>query len=202
MTSARTGCRLPKYFLHTCLAVSTDGVPLGALAHRLWRRPPKEEEKAKNRLLKDKESARWIEVTKEAARIVPAPTRVVMVGDRESDIFDLLLLADSNHDFLIRARWDRQLDNSKERLWHAVESAPALGRTTIKVPRADERPEREATLTLRSATVALGPPLNRQKEGLPPATVTALLVREETPPEGAKPVEWLLLTNPVHRHLR
>jgi hypothetical protein len=117
-----------------------------------------------------------------------------MVGDRESDIFDLLLLADNNHDFLIRARWDRRLDDSSDHLWHAVENAPALGQTTIKVPRADGRPEREASLTLRSATVALSPPLNRKKEGLPAATVTALLVREDAPPEGVTPVEWLLLT--------
>lgn len=185
---------LAGFFLHTCLAVSTDGVPLGVLAYRMWARPPKEEEKVKNRLLKDKESARWLEVAEEVARIVPAPTRVIMVGDRESDIFDFLLLADENHDFLIRARWDRQLDDSSDRLWQTVEKAPALGRTTIKVPRADKRPEREAILTLRSARVTLAPPQNRKKEELPPANVNALLVREEDPPKGATPVEWLLLT--------
>jgi hypothetical protein len=185
---------LAGFFLHTCLAVSTDGVPLGALAHRLWARPPKTVEKAKNQLLKDKESARWIEVTQEVAQIVPAPTRVIMIGDRESDIYDLLLLADEKRDFLIRARFDRQLDNSNDRLWQTVENAPALGQTTIKVPRADKRPEREATLTLRSATVTLRPPANRKKEELPTITVGALLVREEAPPAGAKPVEWLLLT--------
>jgi hypothetical protein len=185
---------LAGFFLHTCLAVSTAGVPLGVLAHRLWARPPKIAEKAKNQLLKDKESARWIEVTREVAQVVPAPTRVIMIGDRESDIYDLLLLADEKRDFLIRARFDRQLDNSNDRLWQTVENAPALGQTTIKVPRADKRPEREATLTLRSATVTLRPPANRKKEELPTITVGALLVREEAPPAGAKPVEWLLLT--------
>ena len=29
---------------------------------------------------------------------------------------------------------------------------------------------------------------------MPPANVNALLVREEDPPKGATPVEWLLLT--------
>jgi hypothetical protein len=100
----------------------------------MWARPPKEEEKDKKRLAKDKESARWLEITEEAAKVVPAPTRVVMVGDRESDIFDLLLLANEKRDFLIRARWDRQLDDSSDRLWQTAEKAPSLGRTTIKVP--------------------------------------------------------------------
>ncbi len=185
---------LAGFFLHTCLAVSTEGVPLGVLGHRLWARPPKTEDKAKDRALKDKESARWLEVTREVAQIVPGPTRVVMAGDRESDIYELLLLANENRDFLIRARWNRQLDNENGHLWPAVESAPALGQTTIKIPRADKRPEREATLTLRSATVTLRPPANRKKEELPTITVGALLVREEAPPAGAKRVEWLLLT--------
>jgi hypothetical protein len=163
----------------------------------MWVRPPESKDSRKthkNRPLDDKESARWIEVTKEVARIVPAPTRVVMVGDRESDIIDLFLLANSSHDFLIRAQWDRRLDNSQDHLWHAVESAPALGQTAIKVPRADQRPEREAILTLRAATVTLRPPPSRQKERLPAPTVNALLIREEAPPAGIQPIEWMLLT--------
>ena len=188
---------LSGFFLHSCLAVSPEGVPLGILSHRMWVRPPESKDSHnthKNRPLDDKESARWIEVTKEVARIVPAPTRVVMVGDRESDIIDLFLLANSNHDFLIRAQWDRRLDNSNDHLWHAVENAPALGQTAIKVPRADQRPEREAILTLRAATVTLRPPPSRLKERLPAPTVNALLVREEAPPAGVQPIEWMLLT--------
>jgi hypothetical protein len=188
---------LSGFFLHSRLAVTKDGVPLGILAHREWVRPLESKESRKthkNRPLDDKESARWIDMTREVARIVPPATRVVMVGDRESDIFDLFLLADSKHDFLVRAAWDRRLDNSEEHLWYAVERAPVLGQAVIDVPRQDDRPTRKATLTLQSARVTLKPPQSRWKEKLASPTVNALLVREVSPPEGATPIEWLLLT--------
>lgn len=189
---------LAGFFLHSCLAVSAQGVPLGILAHRLWVRPPEGKDSRKtsrSRPLDDKESARWIEVTEEAAQGIPSSTRVVMVGDRESDIFDLFLLATGKHyDILIRAAWDRRLDQTQEHLWAAVEKAPVLGRTAVTVPRSGERSEREAVLTLRAATVTLRPPPHRKKEQLPAPTLNALLVREQSPPEGVKPIEWMLLT--------
>ena len=185
------------FFLHRCLAVSTTGVPQGSLAHRLW--TPRTEDEGKRELrrqrsLADKESARWIDVTKEARAVVPNTTQVIMVGDRKSDIFDLFLLAASNHDFLVRAAWDRRLHDSEEHLWHAVENAPVLGQTTLQLPRTEKRPEREALLTLQATTVTLRPPAHRKKENLTPPTVNALLVREASPQEGQPPIEWLLLT--------
>ena len=188
---------LSGFFLHSCLAVSTDGVAQGILAHRMWTRSTEDKGKRelrRKRPLEDKESARWIDVTKEARRAVPESTKVIMVGDRESDIFDLFLLAASNHDFLVRAAWDRRLHNSDDHLWHAAENAPILGRTTVQVPRANERPERKAILTLQAATVTLRTPPHRKKEGLAPPTLNALLVREESPPDGEQPIEWMLLT--------
>lgn len=188
---------LSGFLLHSCLAVSSEGIPMGTLAHRLWVRPPERKNSRKthkNRPLEDKESARWIEVTREAADSVPAPTKVIMVGDRESDIFDLFLLTTSNYDILIRAAWDRCLDQSQDHLWQAVEKAPVLGHTTIRIPRADERPGREAVLTLQTVTVTLRPPRRRTKEKLAAPTLNALLIREQSPPEGVEPIEWLLLT--------
>ncbi|MCI0184496.1 IS4 family transposase [Sulfoacidibacillus ferrooxidans] len=188
---------LSGFFLHSCLAVSTKGVPQGILAHRLWTRSTEDKGKRelrRQRPLEDKESVRWIDVTKEVRTVVPDTTKVMMVGDRESDIFDLFLLAVNNHDFLVRAAWDRRLHDSDDHLWHVVENAPVLGQTTIKVPRRDERPEREAILTLQAATVTLRTPHHRKKENLAPPTVNALLVREQSPQDGEPPIEWMLLT--------
>ncbi|KAF0193630.1 MAG: transposase IS4 family protein [Bacillota bacterium] len=188
---------LTGFLLHSSLALTTEGVPLGILAHRLWVRAMEGTDSrntSRKRPLQDKESARWVDVTREVADSVPAATRVIMIGDRESDIFDLFLLSTSNYDFLIRAAWNRRLDQSQDYLWHAVETAPVLGSTTIKVPRADERPEREATFTLQTALVALRAPHHRKKERLPAPTLNALLIREQSPTENAKPLEWMLLT--------
>jgi len=185
-------------FQHSCLAVSTEGVPLGMLERSMWVRPEETKNSKKthkSRPLEDKESVRWINMTLEVAAAVPSSIRVVMVGDRESDIYDLFVLKDTHGcDFLVRAAWNRRLDKSSDHLWEAALKAPELGQTTIKIPRADERKEREATLTLRSTTVTFRPPSHRKKENLPPITVNALLIQENDPPAGVKPVEWMLLT--------
>lgn len=189
---------LSGFFLHSCLGVSVDGVPLGLLAHHLWVRPPEGKDSRKThkaRPLAGKESTRWVTVTQEAVEGVPPATKVVMVGDRESDIFDLHLLAsEKGYDILVRAAQDRRLDASEDHLWNAVERAPVLGQTTITVPRSGERPERTATLTMQAAAVTLRPPYYRKKELLASPSSNAVLARETSAPEGAEPVEWLLLT--------
>lgn len=189
---------LSGFYLHSCLCVSTDGIPLGTLGRRLWVRPPEGKNSRKthkNLPIEDKESFRWIDVTREVAEVVPATTKVIMVGDRESDIFDLFLLATSNHyDILVRAAWDRCLDQSNDHLWQAVEKTAELGRTTINIPQADERPERTATLALKTVTVPLMPPRSRKSEKLPVVSLNALLIREVDPPDDEEPIEWMLLT--------
>lgn len=189
---------LSGFFYHGCLGVSSDGVPLGLLAHRMWVRPTEGRDSRnshKYRPLQDKESARWIEVTREAAKDLPANTRVVMVGDRESDIFDLFTLAaQEQRDILVRAAWNRRLADSPEHLWEAVEGTPALGQITISLPRSKGQPDRIATLSLHSASVKLRPPPHRKKEKLPVVTLNAVLVREAETQQDAEPVEWLLLT--------
>lgn len=189
---------LAGFFLHSCLGVSADGVPLGILAHRTWTRPPEGRDSRrthKTRPLADKESSRWVEVTREAVKGIPPATKVVMVGDRESDLFDLFLMVTGEHyDILVRAAWNRRLDSSRQYLWDAVEEAPVLGQVTVTIPRSGERKERPATLTLQAARVTFRPPPHRKKEHLPAPTLNAVLVRELAPPEGAEAVEWLLLT--------
>ncbi|WP_241716273.1 hypothetical protein [Sulfoacidibacillus ferrooxidans] len=89
------------------------------MAHRLWTCSTEDKGKRelrRQRPLEDKESVRWIDVTKEARTVIPDSTKVIMVGDRESGIFDLFLLAVNNHDFLVRAAWDRRLHDSDDHL--------------------------------------------------------------------------------------
>jgi hypothetical protein len=188
---------LTGFFLHSCLALTEFGVPLCIVGHRMWTRPQEKKNSRKThrkRPLEDKESVRWIDVTREVSESIPPSTKVVMVGDRESDIFDLIMLSLEGYAFLIRAAWNRRVNQSSEYLWQTVEKAPVLGSKSIIVPRGDEKPERTATVTLQSAAVTIKPPQHRGKEKLPMPTVNALLIRELSPPDGIEPIEWLLLT--------
>ena len=79
-------------------------------------------------------------------------------------------------------------------VWPVLEAQPAVGQVTITAPRHDDAPTREATLSLRTAAIALKPSKHRGPEHLPSPRVTALLAREEHPPSGVKPIEWMLYT--------
>jgi hypothetical protein len=141
------------------MAVSTEGVPLGVLAHQPWTRDPEnhgEKTSPKKRPIEEKESFRWLTLMQKSTEKISPSTRVVMVGDRESDIFDLFVLAEqTGKDFLVRAAWNRCLQNSDEYLFDEVKQSPALGMATIEIPRANERVKRKATLILRATPVKL-----------------------------------------------
>jgi len=189
---------LSGWFLHSCLAVSPEGVPLGLLGGTTWVRPPDSKDSHrthKRRPLAEKESRRWIDVMDAATVDLPPTTRVIMVADRESDLIDVFVHAiETGRDVLIRAAWDRRLVEPTGYLWTTLAAQPVLGRSTVGVPRHDNAPTRTAVVTLRRARVTLRPPPHRRAEQLPAPTVTAVWVREENPPEATPPLEWMLLT--------
>jgi hypothetical protein len=79
--------------IHTCLAVTPDGLVLGALDQMGYNRPePREEtltkEQQKNRPIEEKESNRWLETMDTVGKSVGAETKVIHVCDREGDMAD------------------------------------------------------------------------------------------------------------------
>lgn len=185
--------------VHTGLAITTDGVPLGIVAQQMWARDPDTFDKSRQRRstrLEDKESYRWIETAEEAIQGVPDGTRPVIVGDRESDIFDVFVAAHAApYDVLVRGAWNRRLiDHPAGRLWPAVEAAPVLGTWVIDVPRKEGQPVRQARLAGQTTRVSLAPPAHRRVESLSPVSMTVVLAREVDPPPNTTAIEWLLLT--------
>lgn len=100
---------------------------------------------------------------------------------------------------------ESQTENIPLWLFEQVAQASSLGDQKVNVSartacpsekrrRKVARRERTADLTIRAITVTPRPP-KRKGEKLPAVTVTAVLAREEKPPEGEEPIEWLLLTD-------
>lgn len=152
---------LSGFFLHSCLAVAPDGVPLGLLGDTTWVRPPESKDSHhthKHRPLADKESRRWIDLMDEATAGLPATTRVIMVADRESDLIDVFVHATATgRDVLIRAAWDRLLVEPAGYLWATVAAQPVLGTVAVAVPRHDDGPGRTAVVTPRHAPPPASP---------------------------------------------
>jgi hypothetical protein len=117
------------------------------------------------------------------------------VGDREADVYDLLVAERAvGVDLLVRAAWDRRVVHDEQYLWARVQAQPVAEVYTVDVPRHGEQPARAAVLALRCGAVELCPPCHRRAERLPSVTVWAVQVVEEYPPAGGEPLEWLLLT--------
>jgi hypothetical protein len=187
------------FFIHSALALTADGLPLGLMYQHVWMRPPEQRGKRKDRRHKetaDKESQRWLDTEQACVAALPPTREVVTIADREADFYDYFALPRRpGQHVLIRAKPRRRLAGSKELLGVAVQQGPVRGTLTVQVPRKDGRPGRQATVAVRYGTFALRPPSTHpHRKQLRPLPVQAVLVEEVNPPPGVKPVRWLLLT--------
>jgi IS4 transposase len=177
-------------YLHATYAVSAQRVPLGVLDAWMWAREAKQADASRGGLL---ESVRWIEGYErlaEKAAELPA-TRLVCVGDRESDLLALLVKArDLDHaaDYLLRCQHNRVLPEGGK-LWDTVMQSTPLGRIRFELPAGRGRKARAVEQELRAQRVRLADRAGGHVE------VTCLIASEVEPPAGAKPITWRLLTN-------
>lgn len=186
-------------WLHSALAVTAAGVPLGLIDQRTWTRDPEALGKRARRRHKptaQKESQRWLDALAATEAALPVAQAVVTVADREADFYDLFAAPrrPGSH-LLIRAKPRRRVRHVERLLGAAVRATAAAGTITAELRRGDDRPPRRATLTIRFATLDVAPPSThpRRKE-LPHLRLTAILAEEEAPPAGREPVRWWLLT--------
>ena len=91
-----TGNNLRGFMMHSLLAVTPEGLPLGMLGLKTWVRPPGEYGKTqqrKRRPIQDKESVKWLEGIGHLASLKAhcPDTQIVGVCDREGDVYDVFV---------------------------------------------------------------------------------------------------------------
>jgi hypothetical protein len=187
-------------WLHSTLAFNGEGTPLGLLDVQCWARDATQfgqRQRRKERSIEEKESAKWLRSFRalaEVQRRTPG-TRLVSVGDREADIYELFqeALADpQGPGLLVRAEQDRLRADGQGHLWPWLEQQAAAGVQEIRVPRRGAQAARVARLQVRWARVTLRAP--RSKPHLRELTLWAVLAQEGEAPAGIKPLRWMLLT--------
>lgn len=176
-------------YLHPTYAVSTDREPLGVLDAWMWARQPRDAKGNRPGIL---ESIRWSESYERLAERAPEiASRLVQVGDRESDILALMVRAQELNwpvDILVRAQHNRVLSDG-EHLWNSVQAELVLGHIEFTMgARAGQR-ARPVRQQLQIKPVQL----KNGKQA--PIAMTCLIATEVDAPEGIKPVCWRLLTN-------
>lgn len=124
--------------VHSSLAVSAQGVPLGLLHQAVWARDPEETGKRHRRRqlqTEDKESQRWLTAMLASESAVPEDKVVVMIADREADIYDLLALPRrAGSELLIRAEHNRRV-NDGGHLWRGITPSRCSARRTSRLGR-------------------------------------------------------------------
>ena len=197
--------------MHSSLALSEEGVPLGVLDTQIYASHFDDAKKAQNRPIEEKESYRWlrtIDDLNDVAEYMPE-TELVAIGDRESDMFELFdhrrRKAPRVH-LLVRAKHNRCLEEHSRKLFDYLKALPVMAQAQIEVPRQREKkskpskpgcialPARTAHVELRWDKVTISAPATSQTRNLQPVELYALSVVEPHAPRGAKTLRWVLLT--------
>lgn len=190
--------------VHDTMAFDESGTPLGLLDVQCWARAPEDFGKKhlrKKLPIKKKESNKWLQSFNQAAKAQQQcpKTKIVSVGDREADIFELFQLALKSGDgpkLLVRAEHDRLLAEGQKKLWDTVAQQTVSGTHNILVSRKGNQPAREAELEVRFAEVRLKSPQNKKQ--MEELTIFAVLGKEIAAVGTNKCLEWMLLsTEPV-----
>lgn len=191
---------------HSVLAVSPEGLPLGVLHMALWTRDPAQAGQRQARRKKntwEKESQKWLDGLTGMEAALPAEQCVLLIADREADVFAYLAAPRRAHtELLTRVCHPRTVVVERAAaeggalrgsLLAVAKSAPVVGQLRVRVPRQPGQPEREATLEVRLTQAAVQPPCHR-KAGEPncPQPVSIVCATERDPPPGVQAIQWIL----------
>jgi hypothetical protein len=187
--------------MHSSLAVTSDGLPLGLTAAKFWTR---KKFKGTNALKKKvnptrvpidkKESVRWLENMRQSTELLGDPGRCVHIGDRESDIYELFCLAhELGTHFLIRTCVDRLAGDGGHTIADEIEEVAVKGLHRIEV-RDDRGEPGQAVLEIKYRKIRVLPPIGKQKK-YPALTLTVIHAEERGTPKHREKIHWKLITD-------
>jgi Transposase DDE domain len=186
----------PGFFCHAVVAIDAESDTLLGVVHaEIWSRPAKAAAVPRSRPIEDKESFRWIKASYAARNLLAGVAQLIVVGDRESDIYAHFVRVPSGTDLIVRAAQNRKLDND-ELLFDAPSDWREFGTMDINVPpRRPGEVTRIAEVSVKAGRVCIAKPRNGA-DPIDPATVTLTYVEvcEIKPPKGHKAIIWRLLT--------
>jgi hypothetical protein len=193
--------------MHSSLAVTVAGLPLGLAAVKFWTRKKfrgtaalKKKINPTRVPIEQKESFRWLENLRQSTALFGDPDRCVHIGDRESDIYELFCLAQElGTHFLVRSCVDRLAGDGRSKVSDAMDEVAVQGLHQVEVRNSKGKVE-QATVEISYRTLRILPPVGKQKR-YPALTLTVLHAREPGDPADRPAIDWQLLTDlPVRSH--
>jgi len=200
----RTVCGL---LMHSSLAVTLEGLPLGLAAIKFWTRSKfKGTAALKKKInptrvpIEEKESFRWLENMRQSIALFGDPARCIHVGDRESDIYELFCTAhELGTHFLVRSCVDRLAGDGEHTIAAEMNEAEISGLHEVEVRDSKGKAETVA-VAVKYRRIRVLPPIGKQKR-YPALDLTVLHATERDEPEHRPRIDWKLITDlPVHSH--
>jgi hypothetical protein len=193
--------------LHSSLAITVEGLPLGLAAAKFWTRNAFKGTNARKKTInptrepiEGKESLRWLQNLTESTRLLGHPARCVHIGDRGGDIFELFAAAEeAKIQFLVRIHANRRAGGGATTIAAKLAREPVRGTQTVEVKNANGDVI-TATLSIRFATMTIHPPVDKARR-YPALSLTVIEARERSTPKDRKPIHWKLITNCPVPHL-
>lgn len=187
------------FMLHPCLVLDAiESTPYGYADVKVWNRPlefKSKHERQYNKLpIEQKESHKWIEVSKNTKRALKDIVEgMVIVQDREGDIYEqFAVVPDQETDLLVRARTNRTLKD-KTKLFTCLSDHPAEGTYEVKVGTKKGRKKRTARMEIRYKEVELTK-TDSSSKGVAPTVKLWLVEAKENGHQGSDKICWRLLT--------
>jgi hypothetical protein len=144
--------------------------------------------------IEQKESYRWLENVRLSTAQLAEPERIVHIGDRESDIYELFSTAhDAGTHFLLRTCVDHLAGDGDHTVADEMREVRIQGLHRIEVRnRKGERSE--AVVEIRYRRIKVLAPVAEQKL-YPALELTVIHATELTEPKDRERIEWKLITD-------
>ena len=183
------------FFIHPVIAIDAeDNAVLGVAAAEIWTRDDTPVPDRQTRAFADKESARWLRGAQLAAERLAAAAAIVVVGDRESDIYEVFAGKPATIDFVIRANHDRKLTDGTT-LFDTTAGFAERGGALVQVASKGIGDKgRTARVLLKTGSVEIPRPRTAKGEGVPSIRLGIVEVVEIDAPKGVAPLLWRLTT--------
>ena len=195
--------------MHSSLAITTDGLPMGLAAIKLWTR---KKFKGVNALkgggidggkhsvnttripIEKKESIRWLENVRQSTANLGDANRCVHIGDRESDIYELFCeCQELGTHFVFRTCVDRRSSEDQGTVNETMQEQPVKTVHRVEVMDSKGRPS-TAVLEIKYHRLQICPPIGKQKR-YGNLTLTVIHATERGTPKDRDPIEWKLITD-------
>jgi hypothetical protein len=187
--------------MHSCLAVTAEGLPLGLSAIKFWTRAHFKGTKELKRKINptrvpidQKESIRWLECMRQSVALFGDPARCIHSGDRENDIYEFFCAAHAlGTHFLVRTCVDRLAGDGQHTIADEMQEVKVKGRHQVdaRTPKGEVSP---AVVELRYRRIHVLPLIGKQKR-YPALTLTIIHAQERHTPKDRARIDWKLITD-------